>query len=145
MSSRQKSGFVRFKSLPLVLLFFALVLAGAAQDVPSSREQQKTEPHPSSTQAGSKPADENSPPDSERVFGVVRTFGITNDKNAAPLTPRGKFRIFTQNVSDPFTFVGTALQAGSRRRTSSRPTVKVRPDTRSASARRSPISVLASS
>lgn len=46
------------------------------------------------------------------VFGVVRTFGITNDKHAAPLTPRGKFRIFRQNVTDPFTFVGTAMQAG---------------------------------
>jgi len=29
-----------------------------------------------------------------------------------PLTPRGKFRIFRQNVTDPLTFVGTAIQAG---------------------------------
>ena|ERR1700739_1886056 len=62
--------------------------------------------------SASTPADETGPADSERVFGVVRTFGITNDKDAAPLTPRGKFRIFRQNVTDPFTFVGTALQAG---------------------------------
>jgi len=111
MSGRQKSRFVRLKTLPLLAVFFALVRAGAAQDA-TARKDQETAPQSSSSQIHSKPADEASPPDSERVFGVVRTFGITNDKNAAPLTPRGKFRIFTQNVTDPFTFVGTALQAG---------------------------------
>jgi hypothetical protein len=111
MSGVQKSRFVRFKSLALLALFSALVRAGAAQEGPK-REEQETTSQSSSTQTHSKAADESGgPADSERVFGVVRTFGITNDKNAAPLTPRGKFRIFTQNASDPFTFVGTALQA----------------------------------
>jgi hypothetical protein len=102
--------FTRSKPLIGLALFFALLRAGAAQDV-TNREKQEP-PSQSSNQPLSKPADETGPPDSERVFGVVRTFGITNDKHAAPLTPRGKFRIFTQNVTDPFTFVGTALQAG---------------------------------
>ena len=39
----------------------------------------------SSTQAGSQPADTSALADSERMFGVVRTFGITNDKNALRL------------------------------------------------------------
>ena len=108
----QKFLFARFKFFVLLALFFAFLRSGAAQDV-TSREKPQQDPAPqSSNQTPSKPEHETSPPDSERVFGVVRTFGITNDKNAAPLTPRGKFRIFAQNVTDPFTFVGTALQAG---------------------------------
>lgn len=86
---RKEYSSVRLKSRALLPLLFALASLAWAQD-----------------------ADKTNPPDSERVFGVVRTFGITNDKNAEPLTPRGKFRIFRQNVTDPFTFVGTAIQAG---------------------------------
>jgi len=91
---------------PLLLLVFAS--AGFTQGAFGQGEE---EPPSCSAQAHSKPAEDAGPADSERVFGVVRTFGITNDKNAAPLTPRGKFRIFTQNVTDPFTLVGTSLQA----------------------------------
>jgi hypothetical protein len=111
MSGPEKCAFLRIKSLALLPPFLALALTGAAQDAPTGEAQQPA-PQSSSTQSHSKSENETNPPDSERVFGVVRTFGITNDKNAPPLTPRGKFRIFTQNVTDPFTFVGTALQAG---------------------------------
>jgi hypothetical protein len=104
--------FARLKPLVLLALFFALLRAGGAQDVTNREKQEQEAPSQNSNQTHSKPADETGPADSERVFGVVRTFGITNDKHAAPLTPRGKFRIFRQNVTDPFTFVGTALQAG---------------------------------
>jgi hypothetical protein len=86
---RKEYSSVRLKSRALLPLLFALASLAWAQD-----------------------AEKTNSPDSERVFGVVRTFGITNDKNAEPLTPRGKFRIFRQNVTDPFTFVGTAIQAG---------------------------------
>jgi hypothetical protein len=105
-----KSFSAKFRAFGAMLL---LVVASIAfgQDTPS-RKDQETASQSSSTQTPSKPADDTGPSDSERVFGVVRTFGITDDKHAAPLTPRGKFRIFSQNVTDPFTFVGTALQAG---------------------------------
>lgn len=93
-----------------VLLLLAVVPATSGQDMPD-RKERGTAPQ-SSTETHTKPADDVGPDGSERVFGVVRTFGITNDKNAPPLTPRGKFRIFIQNVTDPFTFVGTALQVG---------------------------------
>ena len=93
-----------------VPLLLAVVSASFAQETPDGKHQEPASQ--SSTQAIPKPQDNGAPADSERVFGVVRTFGITDDKNAPPLTPRGKFRIFTQNVTDPFTFVGTALQAG---------------------------------
>ena len=48
----------------------------------------------------------------QRLFGVVPTYSITNSKDATPLTPGGKFRIFVQNTTDPFTPVGAALVAG---------------------------------
>ena len=50
--------------------------------------------------------------DHERMFGVIPTHAITNDKNAPPLTPRGKFRVFLDNTTDPFILIGTGLQAG---------------------------------
>jgi len=94
-----------------ILLVFFLVLAsfGAAQVV--SDQQRASAPQPGTTLTPSKSAEKTGPPDSERMFGVVRTFGITNDKNAPPLTSHGKFRIFTENVTDPFTVVGTGIQA----------------------------------
>jgi len=110
MADYQKHS-MSLKLLVLLPLWFALISVGSAHEAPG-REAQEAGTQSSSTPTGSKTAIEAAPPDSERVFGVVRTFGITNDKNAAPLSPRGKFRIFTQNVTDPFTFVGTALQAG---------------------------------
>jgi hypothetical protein len=107
---RSKSFSARFRAFgPMLVLVVVSIAFG--QDTPS-REEQKTAAQSSSTQTPSKPTEDTGPADSERVFGVVRTFGITDDKHAAPLTPRGKFRIFRQNVTDPFTFVGTALQAG---------------------------------
>jgi hypothetical protein len=105
---RSKSFSARFRAFGPMLVVVSIAFG---QDTPS-REEQKTAAQSSSTQTPSKPTEDTGPADSERVFGVVRTFGITDDKHAAPLTPRGKFRIFRQNVTDPFTFVGTALQAG---------------------------------
>ena len=50
--------------------------------------------------------------DAKHMMGVVPAHGITNDKNAAPLTPSGKFRLFTDTVTDPFVVVAAGLQAG---------------------------------
>ncbi len=107
----RKPGSAGFALAAIVLFFFfAGGSAGFSQDVPT-RDPSAI---PQSSSAPTQPtgADVVSPDGSERVFGVVRTFGITDDKNAPALTPRGKFRIFRQNVTDPFTFVGTAIQAG---------------------------------
>ncbi len=107
--TRAKSFFRGLKAFGVPLLL-AVVSASYAQETPDEKHQESASP--SSIQANPKPQENGGPADSERVFGVVRTFGITDDKNAPPLTSRGKFRIFIQNVTDPFTFVGTALQAG---------------------------------
>ena len=57
-------------------------------------------------------ATKTSAADQERMFGVIPTHAITNDKNAPPLTPGGKFRIFLDNTTDPFILIGAGLQAG---------------------------------
>lgn len=98
-------------SCHMFLLVFASVWPAFAQADHTQKVMQDV-PQASPPQTNQTPTNETGPADSERMFGVVRTFGITNDKHAAPLTPRGKLRIFRQNVTDPFTFVGTAMQAG---------------------------------
>jgi hypothetical protein len=50
--------------------------------------------------------------DTAHIMGVVPSHGVTNDKNAAPLTSSGKFRLFTTSATDPFALVGIGLQAG---------------------------------
>lgn len=50
--------------------------------------------------------------DTAHIMGVIPSHGVTNDKNAAPLPASGKFRIFTANVTDPFSVLGVGLQAG---------------------------------
>jgi len=100
------------KSGALLLVLFLVLVSFARAQVISGRGEQAPASRSSSTQTASTPRESTGPPDSERMFGVVRTFGISNDKNAPPLTSRGKFRIFTENVTDPFTVVGTAIQAG---------------------------------
>lgn len=49
---------------------------------------------------------------SERIFGVVPAFNITDARNAPPLTSRQKFGLFAKATLDPFPVVAYALQAG---------------------------------
>lgn len=49
---------------------------------------------------------------SDRIFGVVPAFNITDARNAPPLTPRQKFGLFAKGTLDPFPMVAYALQAG---------------------------------
>jgi len=110
IAGRHKSHAARGGAV-LLVLFLVLVSLGTAQVIPGLNAQAPLS-RSSSTETGSQAAKNTGQGDSERMFGIVRTFGITNDKNAPPLTSRGKFRIFTENVSDPFTLVGTGIQAG---------------------------------
>jgi hypothetical protein len=45
-------------------------------------------------------------------LGVVPQFGVTNELDAPPLTPRQKFRLFEKSSLDPFNFASAGLQAG---------------------------------
>jgi hypothetical protein len=68
-------------------------------------ELQSSSNAPSSpTQSGSK--------SSERIFGVVPAYNISDAQNAPPLTQRAKFKLFVKGTLDPFPFAAYALQAG---------------------------------
>ena|SRR5947207_1048513 len=49
---------------------------------------------------------------SQRMLGVLPQFGVTNQKNPAPLTPRQKFRLFYRSATDPAEFAVIGLEAG---------------------------------
>ena len=49
---------------------------------------------------------------SERMFGIVPTYTITDARNAPPLTSRQKFGLFAKGTLDPFPVGVYALQAG---------------------------------
>jgi hypothetical protein len=49
---------------------------------------------------------------SERIFGVIPAFEVSNSTNVPPLTSRQKFRLALRTSIDPFTFAGSALKAG---------------------------------
>jgi hypothetical protein len=49
---------------------------------------------------------------SRRMLGVVPEFGVTDRKNAPPLTPNGKFRLFYKSALDPTEFALVGFEAG---------------------------------
>lgn len=62
------------------------------------------------TAAGQEQSDD-AQKDTTHILGVVPSHGVTNDKNAVPLTASGKFRLFTASATDPFALMGVGLQA----------------------------------
>ena len=48
----------------------------------------------------------------QRALGVVPMFGMTNVRNAPPLTTKQKFQLMARTLYDPFTFVAAGLTAG---------------------------------
>src|SRR5215472_151415 len=49
---------------------------------------------------------------SQRILGVVPQFSVTSRRNAPPLTPTQKFRLFVKSSTDPFVFAAAGIQAG---------------------------------
>jgi hypothetical protein len=49
---------------------------------------------------------------SQRVLGVIPNFGTTNRRDAPPLTPKAKFRLFYKSAFDPVELSLVGLQAG---------------------------------
>jgi hypothetical protein len=49
---------------------------------------------------------------SQRMGGLLPQFGVVNGKDAPPLTPRGKFRLFYKSALDPAAFAVSGLVAG---------------------------------
>ena len=62
------------------------------QQVPPATDTQLEEKHP-------------------RLFWILPTFSVTNVQSARPLTAGGKFRIFVNDKTDPFTIGWVAFEA----------------------------------
>lgn len=61
---------------------------------------------------GTQPTATQSKKESERIFGVVPAYSITDARNAPPLKNKDKFQLFISGTLDPFPFVVYAIQAG---------------------------------
>jgi hypothetical protein len=47
-----------------------------------------------------------------RLFWIMPTYAVSNNKSPVPLSSREKFRLFLKNSTDPYTIGYTAFQAG---------------------------------
>jgi hypothetical protein len=92
---------IQSKSLSYACLLLAGILGTAVAQTTAPDT-----PQPVNSQAQQKQAE-----DSQRVFGVVPLFSVTNQANAAPLTPRQKFKLFERTGFDYFNFLSTGFQA----------------------------------
>ena len=48
---------------------------------------------------------------SRKILGVIPFYGVTNRRNAPPLTPNQKFSLMGRSLVNPFEFVATGFQA----------------------------------
>jgi hypothetical protein len=87
---------------------FAYVLSFALAAYSASAQQQP----PSLPQSSEREQKVEKAEQSRRMLGLVPQFGVTDRKDAPPLTPRGKFRLFYRSALDPMEFVLTGMEAG---------------------------------
>jgi hypothetical protein len=98
--------FGRFLSVWLLL---NLALCLAQTQSPAGSNWQSTPP-PQSTQENNKK--EIKQEESQRMVGIVPQFGVTNRRNAPPLSSHEKFHLFRKSAFDPAEFALVGLQAG---------------------------------
>jgi hypothetical protein len=89
-------------------LVTAVLLAGAAfaQEIPnnpSAKDEQLEAPA-----SGLAPVNEGH----ERILGVMPAFGVTNQRQAPPLTAHHKLGLAARQAFDPFVWVSAGVQAG---------------------------------
>ena len=70
---------------------------------PQGEEQTSTAPGQSANQPPTKP---------KRLFYIIPLYDVTFEKNPPPLTSANKFGIYARGITDPYTIVSTAAQAG---------------------------------
>jgi hypothetical protein len=104
---------MRAAALFLLLLFVPASFAQQAPEAappaagpsvnPPGEQQASTAPGQSANQPPAKP---------KRLFYIIPLYDVTFEKNPPPLTSADKFRIFARGITDPYTVVSTAAQAG---------------------------------
>lgn len=94
----------------LVLLCCAapLVIRGQSQNEGTPQ----LESPPSASKPDTPPANQSKNKSSERIFGVIPAYNISDARSAPPLTSKQKFGLCAKATLDPFPVVAAALQAG---------------------------------
>lgn len=87
-----------------LLIIVLSALCAAAQD------QQQLPPSPPQGSPQEKKIEKKE--QSQRMLGVVPQFTVTDRKDAPPLTPKGKFRLFYKTAFDPMEFALSGVEAG---------------------------------
>lgn len=95
----------------LSLVAFQHLACGQGQESAPSDTTSQVQEKPSS-QEGQGPPESKSKKESEKIFGVVPAYSITDAKNSPPLKSKDKFNLFVRGTLDPFPFVVYGIQAG---------------------------------
>jgi hypothetical protein len=98
--------------LLLLICSVSLVVCGQSESANRSASPPPQDVPPGSFKAGAPPPPQSSSKSSDRIFGVVPAYNITDAQNAPPLTPKQKFGLFAKATLDPFPVVVYVLQAG---------------------------------
>src|SRR5579872_900841 len=100
-------------ALPLLLVCSAPPLIwGQSEDLGPRLSSPRLQEPPSSTSADNPASSQTTSKSSERIFGIVPAFTISDARSAPALTPEQKFALFAKGALDPFPLVAYALQAG---------------------------------
>ncbi|HEV3037352.1 MAG TPA: hypothetical protein VHA33_06165 [Candidatus Angelobacter sp.] len=98
--------------LLLLICSAPLLIWGQSDGVDQRACMPQLQGHPSSSNAGSTAPAESKSNSSERIFGIVPAYNITDARNAPPLTAEQKFGLFAKAALDPFPVAAYAVQAG---------------------------------
>jgi hypothetical protein len=103
----------RLLAVPLLLVCsVSLVMWGQSESTDQSASTPQLAASPSSFQAGGSTSPQSTSKSSDRIFGVVPAYNITDARSAPALTPKQKFGLFAKATLDPFPVVVYLLQAG---------------------------------
>src|SRR5215467_6888736 len=96
----------------IMLTAFQPLAWGQEQALDLAATSTQVQEKPSPQEEGQSPPESKSKKESERIFGVVPAFSITDAKNLPPLKSKDKFNLFVRGTLDPFPFVVYGIQAG---------------------------------
>jgi hypothetical protein len=115
MRNNRAANFVSRSLAPWLLLLVCsgpLLIWGQLEGVGQPSSTPQLQEPPSSSSAGSPVPAQPKNKSSERIFGIVPAYNITDARSAPPLTASQKFGLFAKGAVDPFPVAAYAVQAG---------------------------------
>jgi hypothetical protein len=115
MRNNRAANFVSRSLAPWLLLLVCsgpLLIWGQLEGVSEPTSTPPFQEASSSCNAGSVSGAQPKNKSSERIFGIVPAYNITDARSAPPLTASQKFGLFAKGAVDPFPVAAYAVQAG---------------------------------